>query len=297
MNVRRCTTCGAAETYWSDEEYPYNPCYEATLFREVMAEVDRRTFTLVYVGYDDRLSEDQVAALVRGDDFDDPAWGTYDDWTSEVQWQSAIEARQALVREAQQTLYRRHQREDEEWLETSLTDEHEEEVDEAIRERDDSDPLSGLIDNTHSVALRVPLGEVPRDDDGEVDVGALIGGVLHQPGMVEALRPTVEGILAESYDLYLEAFLVAYVRLDRSWLFAAPETPVTFETPHLWLSNPYAGNGWCDELPGVSLTVLREQLRTDEDAPGYSWEDVAGPVWSAFASEVSVATVETSTAP
>lgn len=256
------------------------------LFAEVMREVQGRSFTLVYVAYDDRLTKDQVAALVRGDGFDDPAWEQYDEWVSEVRFQSVTEVREQVEREVRQRLYREFDNGGP-WLdEVELTPEQEDLIEETIRDKDDSDPLSRLISNTGSVAIRVPLGEVPRDEDGEVDVAAL-AAMLGRPGLIH--EGTIRHILAECYDLYLEAFLVAYVRLDESWLFAEPETPVTFETPYLWLGNPFAGNGWCDELPGLSLTVERSQLRTDDDAPGYSWQEVAGPVWSAFASEVSVA--------
>jgi hypothetical protein len=52
---------------------------------------------------------------------------------------------------------------------------------------------------------------------------------------------------------------------------------VELRNPHVWLGNPFAGSGWCSEEAFTgTLTVDRADLQTDDDAFGYSWNEVVG---------------------
>ena len=52
---------------------------------------------------------------------------------------------------------------------------------------------------------------------------------------------------------------------------------VTIKDPYLYLGNPFAGSGWVTEKSlQATITVGRDELRTDKDAFGYSLDNVYG---------------------
>lgn len=262
---------------------------EASVFVAVIEQArTEKWISLVYVHYDDRLTDDQVDAVVRNAGWEDDAWESFFEWTSEAQCLSASEWIEQAVKDHREAAYREH--DDEDWLTLDLTFDQEEWVREVLYDRDDSKPLDDLLSNTPAQPLRVPLGEMPRHDDGTVSAAGLAEmlGVTYS----DAWQRVIDEIMAEVWDgvQYLEVHLLAYVDLDPEWLDLPEDALVTFTTPHLWITNPYAGNGFEGALEdaGVTLTVKRGDLRTDRDAPGYSWQSVAGPHWPAYHSEIEV---------
>jgi hypothetical protein len=264
----------------------------AALGREVESEMPAKT-ELVYVDYRDQLTTEQVAALVRGD------WETLDEqvseWSGPASWDGAVE----VVRDLAKEIVRRWEREDgvdyEDLLaEWEQSDEEMSAIDMA-QSRDESDPIADLARNTGDVLLRLSIDTLDEDaafgDEDEPTAERLLDrlGFEHSPANLSAAWE----ILDNAY--YPGCVLMGYalVAVDVEDLYRLPlDGKVTITGPHVYLGNPFAGSGMASGPFEGTLTFDRTDLRTDRDAFGYSWTEIAGPVVSAYRGEIAAVATE-----
>lgn len=262
------------------------------LTNEVVSNMDER-YTLIYVDYRDQLTDTQVAAMVRGDW--ESLWDSIQDWEADSQYDSAREVVNELAERVLDGWEAEAETDAEtEWIDGLREDyEYSEEWDEArfaVYDRDDSNAIRDLASQTGTIYLRVPVGEeMVLSGDVDEDVETVVAN-LDLPDS-PALREVIRGILPEVGEGYVMPFVFGSADVgDLYDLPAEDDARLTLTGGSLLLENTYMGSGWNDDLPGDFVTeVYRRDLRTDEDAPGYSWDDVCGLVRGAW--PLSVATV------
>lgn len=244
---------------------------------EALGRLDE-SYQLISVAYDEELSEQQVEFLVS-DDYE-KLWESFAEWETESLWQGI-----KYVIDDTFT--------DDEW--DSLSSQDQDEIREAIQERDNSDFIRQLVRNTSSPLLRINC--ISEDDSfsfepveakqvldlldfAEPDVG-LFGHNEHN-------LKVVDGTLLECSPEY--SVLMGYwvCAVDLETLYDAGESKLRITNPHLWLGNPFAGSGWLSEEPlHGSFVVERRDVHTDKGAFGYSINDIFGGVsTSAYEAEV-----------
>lgn len=250
----------------------------------------RDSYDLIYVDYRDGLTDEQAAALLRGDT--EALYDSLDQWEFEAR---ADGTRYELDELAKEVISDWEREDDEDY--TVLADEfrysdEEDEVRDAIQDRDGSNPIRDLAGQTRSQYIRVRIGEdfVLAGEDMDEDVETVMANA-DLPDTPE-VRALVRSIIPEAgTGRHLTPFLFASVDMsevyDLPW---NPEDEVTITGGSLLLEDGWNGAGWNDDLPeGFKITVKRGDLRHDEDAWGYSWDDVCGLVTGAWPATLSVA--------
>ena len=253
----------------------------------VIAAMDPK-YDLIYVDYRDSLTDEQAAAVVRGDY--ESLWESTSEWEGDSLWEGAKYVMEELTKQVFSEWHAATETdEQDEWVSGLEVDwEHSNEWFEAMQsltERDSGDWVLDLIRNTSDLYLRVCVGEdmyLSGDLDSDVETVMANISLTDTP----ALREVVRNILPEVGEGYVVPFVfgsgsVGDIHdLPMPW---EPDNDVTLTGGSLLLENVYMGSGWNDDLPeGTSITVKRDELRTDEDAPGYSWDDVCGLVKGAW---------------
>lgn len=232
-----------------------------------------KSYDLVYVDYRDSLSDGQVAAIVRGDweSFDD----SFADWESDARWESV----QYVIKETFT---------DDEW--DALSPDDQDAVRETIEDRDTSNFVAQLVRQTPDPLLRI---NVVDEDNAWSFEQVTADEVLAQVG----LDATADNVAAVDYALANASpefsVLLGYwiVSVDLGALYAAMDAKtVTIRNPYLYLGNPFSGSGFIteDALTGT-VTVPRDELRTDRDAFGYSVDEIYGGLnASGFAADIEI---------
>jgi hypothetical protein len=259
---------------------------------EIIKRLDEKYY-LTEVGRSDELTDDQVAALARGDM--ESFYEKNDDWEME----SRSEGARYYTNDLLDDVIRDWEREDDRFYrdlaeDFKLTEEWWEVV-YAIEERDASDPYKQLALNTGAVLMRVGVSdedsayawgsEPPTPEQVLTDVGLPV---------TENNIKVMNSVLAEVSFEYSGAVASWLFPADPWWLYELPQEPETIieiEHPYLWLGNPWQGDGWVNEKPfDGTVRIKRGDLRTDKDNWGYGWNDVVGGVYlGAFdAAEVRV---------
>lgn len=260
----------------------------AALGKAVEEDMPAKT-DLVYVAYDDKLMDTQIAAIVRGDqeEADESLW----EWSGESSYMSATE----MVDELAKEVVGRWTREDggdyddllDEW---QASDERMSAIDMA-QSRDESDPMKQLARNSGDVLLRLPIDTL--DEDADLDDTTTAEELLDALGFVhtDVNLAAAQEILSEG--AYPGAVLIGYalIAVDVEDVYNLPgEGEVEIRNPHVYLGNPFAGSGWAAGPFEGTMRYDRKDLRTDRDAFGYSWTEIAGPVVSAYRGEVAAVT-------
>ncbi len=247
---------------------------------EIIADL-RERYDLVHVAYDDKLTDTQVSALVRGD------WTSF--WDSTTEWESDIRhtAVAEIIRDEGKDVIDRWSRLDDTdhdpdtWLDNFEHTDQWERVREAIEERDFSRWAQQLADQTPAVLLRIGIDALDEDhafyrrEVAAAEVLARIGFEATEHNLA-----VVTDQLAECSPEF--SILMGYwvVGADVRHLFdldSDADTTVEITDPHLYLGNPFAGSGWITEKPLTGTVRLRrDQLTTDTDAFGYSLDNVYG---------------------
>lgn len=227
---------------------------------------------LVYVGYNDSLSDSDIEAILR-----DGYSESVDEWISDSQWEGASELADELFRDACDDIYVYDDLIGD-WL---VSDERSALILQ-IQELDTSDPYRDLLRNTSPILFRVP----PQDEDHLqwLDAETLGGdprGICEALGMSEDMLPAVAEIQPEIAGYAAEGggyFGVAIVfRIYPTDLFGvADDALVTISNPFVWLTNPWAGNGYGVVAEDVTVTLKRSEIYTDKAAWGYGADDVFG---------------------
>jgi len=246
------------------------------LANEIIEQLDAK-YDLVYVDRGDRLTDDQVAAIVKGDM--DSLWEKTDEFESESQAASVKE----IIESDAKDIVNRWEREDDEDYTGLLADfDHSdqwERVQQELWDRDSGGWVRDLINATPAVLLRINVIDEDHAYD-HVDV---------QPEQVltDVKLPVTEGnvrIMAETlaecspeFSVLMGYWIVGADVGDLFDLDVTPETEVEIVNPHLYLGNPFTGSGWISDDPfeGV-VRVKREALRSDEDQFGYSVDTIYG---------------------
>lgn len=263
-------------------------------------------YDLTYVDYRDRLSDTQVAALIRKDmeSFDEENW----EWAADSRHDGATHAIKDEIAWVAKD-WEEHDRvkayvdagEITDWAEgdypyDELADAFEctddwHRVLDAIKERDTSDPYKQLARQTPAVLMR----HVVANEDA-----ALYGN--HSPKAVwrwlkenaeegTVLKRTkhnldvIRSVINESmHSLGYSMGMLVYA-VDPGDVYSWPYDTewVEIVNPFLYIGNYYQGDGYCSEEPLEAVfRVKREHLRTDKDAPGYGWNEVAGVTTSFY---------------
>lgn len=255
----------------------------------VMAALDPAPH-LVYVQYDDKLNDDQVDALARQnwEQIDD----SFDGWLPDHTYESAKIYIADAVREVVDTWA------DEEILGPdydydSLAEKYEgtDEWDEArfvLEERDQSSPLTDLAANVGIVLMRHSPG---------IDVGtqATVEDVLEELAASDTLIPWSgrnETLIQEAIDNSGGCGDLQFIyACDAKILVEISQGLVQVKNPHLWIGSSWHGSGHCVGPLEGSIFIPREDLRTDRDASGYGWDQVASVYARGYECEVTQATL------
>jgi hypothetical protein len=234
------------------------------------------TYDLIYINQGDQLTDEQVDALVAGDD--EKLW----DLLSEFELDARDEGLSSVLTDAVKTVIDRWEREDgEDYTDLAAEfeqSEDEEAVREAITERESGDWVKELANGAGDVLLRITaLDEDHAYDNEDVTPERALAdvGLPGTPGNIEVMADT----LAECSPEFsvLMGYWIAGVNVGDLLDLPTEVTHVEIVNPHLYLGNPFAGSGWISEDPfeGV-VTVARDQLRTDRQAFGYSVDKIYG---------------------
>lgn len=236
-------------------------------------------YELIYIDYRDSLSDGQVNALVARD------WESLDEsireWDWHVRYDSAdciskevadqIEAQGALTHGPDIGREVRNEFELSDWWDELRFE---------IYDRDRSNPIRDLARNTGRVLMRQVLSADPRLRTGDTTelVDELLADLRIEGNAHN--RHAIYETLKECED-WLSAMIVYAV--DVADLYDSMNADeVEIVNPYLYLGNPYAGDGYCQERLDGSITLLRDELTTDKGAFGYGWDEVAGVVTGAY---------------
>lgn len=245
------------------------------LHRDIVSQLADR-YTLMYIDRSDSLSDSQVQMLFDGlglelecdieeELWEQRAWASEELADDELRKFKGIYSNEAISEYVLSDFYIELQYE--------------------ISGRNDSDPVSDLIRNTHKVFVR---GEVPFEPpvEGFERVEDFVDAVIAQAGLLDAPanRDALEGIYAT--PLYGDELqVIAYV--DLSDLLEAKDNGghVVFESPSVLLMSAMSGSGWDAEIAG-DVVVRADSIAMDSQAGGYSWEDICGAYLPAYACDV-----------
>ncbi len=259
------------------------PPLAARVAAAVIARLDAE-YTLWYPSYDDRLTNEQITALLAGENpYDDhKAFIHFEDVMSEHLYRAACDVITDLTTERE--------------LEILENDggAHDE-VRFAVQDRDTTDWVTALLRQTGSRLLRLDLDhEVPwldhqvaDDDDYEAALSDVASAAFLD--LSSERRDVIDTILRESYAggaLYV----LWYGDVESAVEWAGIEHGVaTFTNANLLVLNHLSGSGFCEVIPGTFTVPLGAiTLDAARIGPGYSWTDVAGPYEPAYAAEVTV---------
>jgi hypothetical protein len=274
-----------------------------TLSAAVIDELDR-AYTLVHA--EGELPKDLVAALVQdGEPWTTKGGESLEGWAQDI----ARDAAHAVVDELAREIVLRWEREDStddvdadvdadysdlidnEW---PYSDERGSAVD-AVHDRDTSTWFDDMVKGHGAVLLRVGIPAMSED-----------AGLSFTPITYEAFLDLL-GFEHTEHNLTTAAEVVdnaspeftvvmgyAMLGVDLADIVALPsEGKVELRNPHVWFGSPFTGSGWCGDEPfHGTLIVDREDLRTDEDAFGYSWGDVVGGTSASYFTGGSLALVK-----
>lgn len=235
------------------------------LLERKLTELDK-TYHLVFIERADRLSDEQVQALLEGKSlYEDPH---FDEWYNDARWSGWESVRDELL----------------EPEERDLLDEHPELMDElrfAVEERDQSDPAADLLRETPYMLFRFDMGldvapsEFAHNDDAEAAAVA----------MAEALGVDLDANRDSLRSAFWHAsyggrlFVIAY--LDPQDVVGA--TRATFTNPHVVVLDRLNGSGMdCQVLGEVSVDITTENTVLDS-SDRYGWDEIAGVHGPAYA--------------
>jgi hypothetical protein len=233
---------------------------------------------LIYVSQGDRLTDEQVAAVVSGDT--DKLWDLLSDWESDTK---ADAVANDIAAGAKEIVNRWEREDDEDYTELlsafDWTCEEWDRVRDLMEERESGDWFKDLMNGCSDVLMRV---EAIGEDEGWSFEPVRPEQVIEAAGIpdTEENRRILQAALAEVSPEHHVVMGYWIFGADVSEIFALPneeDTEVEVTNPHLYLGNPFAGNGWLAEEPlQVTIRIKREALRTDADAFGYGVSEIFG---------------------
>jgi hypothetical protein len=272
-NVRTLSTLGDAVNHELDDEY-----------------------TLVYASQGDTLPDDFVAALVNGsNEYDTKGGDALMERESNVRWDSSCE----IVDELAEAIVRRWERQDDAEYQHLIDDwvgsEQRESAIFTVQDRDTSTWITDVINLHGAILLRVQIRSM--DEDAGLSFTPITPeqflDLLGFPHVVKNLELAAEVIDNASPEFGV-AIGQALIGIDLAEIVGLPcDGEVELRNPHVWLGNQFMGSGWCSEDAFAgTLAVERSELRTDNDAFGWSWNQVVGGTHASYYSgEIAAVTV------
>jgi hypothetical protein len=239
-------------------------------------------YDLIYVQQGDKLSDEQVAAVVEGDY--EKLWDSTAEWESQARDQGI----DSVVEEVTNQVVRDWLAEDEdgrdpvEVREEFMNSEHLESLREAIGERDRSTWLDELMNATPPVLLRILIDSLDEDhawQNEDVDPAAALARV-GLPVIPSRNRRLMAETLANASPEFSTLMGYWIVGADVRDLYEMPFSDtgeVLITNPHLYLGSPFAGSGFISEeaFEGV-VRVKRANVKTDKAAFGHDVDSIYG---------------------
>lgn len=233
-------------------------------------------YSLVYVDYRDEPSDEQAAAIVRGDM--EAFWESTSEWENDQRWDSC----KHIIEEEMKNVLDGWEADtdvDFTYLADAFSGSDEfDRVRYVIEERDSGDWVKELLGG-HRVLLRI---NVIDEDHGYSFEPVTPRRVLKDVGLKATKKnvAAVDYILANAspeYSVLMGYWIVSVDLSDLYELTIDDDGEVEIVDPHLYLGNPFAGSGFISEeaLTGT-VRVKRSDLKTDADAFGYAVEEVYG---------------------
>lgn len=268
----------------------------AALGEAVTQELDA-TYTLVYA--DGSLPKDVVAALVRGDD----PWETkggerLDEWASETAYLAACREVDELAKDIVNQWEGQDDADYSSLLEHDwpVSDERDAAVD-TVRDRDDSTWYTDMVTQHGAVLLRVGIDAM--DEDAGLSFTPMtpqefldLLGFEHTDHNLE-LADEVVGNASPEFSVVMGYALLGVDLADFLTMPTDADRVVELRNPFVWLGSACTGSGWCSQEPFTgTLRVARGELRTDDDAFGWSWDKVVGGVSPADFTDASLVVIE-----
>lgn len=256
-------------------------------FVELLKEHMDGEYDLVYVDYQDSFSNDQVAILLT----EQYPWGYLD---MEWEWESRNEGMRYVLKELVDSIVRQYD------IHPDVVDAFEDSearglIEEMIEERESGKWYDTLLSQTSAPIMRVVVDDdsVEYVTEEEAFRDEWENNISLMGLDVEENRKALDDLFAELYvPGYYTGFLI-FRPTDLAEVVGAQWDDVIEVTdPHLWLTNPLAGDGWMEQLSG-KVCIKRSDIKPDSSAWGYGVEDVFGIYPSAVDAEVKV--VESST--
>lgn len=262
-------------------------------FVELLKEHMDEDYDLVYVDYSDSFPNDQVAILLT----EQYPWEYLD---MEWEWESRNEGMRYVLKELVDSVVRQYD------IHPDVVDAFEDSVargliEEMIEERESGKWYDTLLSQTSAPIMRVAVDDVLQTGleyedsvgyatDEEAFRDELENNISLMGLDVEENRKALDYLFAELCDPYYTGFLI-FRPTDLAEVVGAQWDDVIEVTdPHLWLTDPLAGDGWMEQLSG-KVCIKRSDIKPDSSAWGV--EDVFGINPSAVDAEVKV--VESST--
>jgi hypothetical protein len=239
---------------------------------EIVKRLDK-SYDLVYVDYRDQLTDTQVSALVRGDEWLDESW--------EFESDSRYDSAKRIIDELAGNVIREWSDEADADLDFILGAFEGDEWDRVrfeIEERDTGSWVEQLVRQTPTALLRI---NVIDEDHGYSFEEVTARRVLKDLGM-RATREniaTVNYVLANASPGYsvLLGYWIVSADVSAIYELAHDVEEVEIVNPYLYLGNPFVGSGFISERPlDGTVRVKREELRTDKDAFGYAVDEIYG---------------------
>jgi hypothetical protein len=269
--------------------------------------------SLRFVHYDDQLTKDQMTMILEGD------WNGAENDVDEAFSEGASDE---AGRIAESEINAAHEEGafDREW--DDLDEDEQNEARYAVEARDDSDPVKDLLRTTPPQLMRTSLGQPAallshpcwasgdRQDDtrGFEARRNAIEELLKKAGVdtdVEGVPEAIEDLVTEgpfNWHEGVQLDVIFYGPIEDSVPAPRSETDcpedaskvLEFAKPHVLLIDKYNGSGYDTVLPSpLKRTLVRPaedgadvpqtgRVYLDDDAGGYSWDDVCGLVKSAY---------------
>lgn len=234
-------------------------------------------YDLIYIDRGDQLTDEQVAAMVAGDT--EKLWDSISEWESDARWYGIKYVIGELVSDL-----RREYEDDEDALEAidEFNDggEDRDHVCDEIAQRDSGQWFTDLVNATPDVLLRICcIDEDHAFAFQPVDPPQVLGLLDGIEMTDENLKVVADALLecSPEFSVLMGYWVVGADLGEINNLPVGDGERVQITNPYLYLGNPFAGSGWISEEPLIgTVTVDRDDLRTDKGAFGWSLDEVYG---------------------
>lgn len=242
-----------------------------------MLELMDPAYDLIYVAYDDKLTDEQVASLMRGDWT--TFWESFELFEGDSRWEGVKYHMGDLGKEAEKALEAETGKDLSGLYEDFEHSDAWDEVRFTMEERGSGDWIKELAGHTGKVLCR---SIVVNEDDAWSFQRVTPSEVLKAYGLKRNKHnlDLMRGVLNECSPEFSVLLGMLVYAVDVGDVYDMPgETEyVDIVDPHVYLGNPFAGSGYCDGPFKGTIRIPRESFQTDKDCFGYSWGEVTGGV-------------------